>query len=302
MLSISGNVLGLIIAVGAIAFIASAVTFVMLLYKHFFLKERQRLQQTRADIADMAILFQTMRDVIRQQKTLAKEFNEDLDKKMAVVKDILSRSMQKNNQLADKQEALLLELTTARTEVDDMLRGMRKTVQAKPGSAIPQQVQEQSAPPPAPAVVKPIKAPRPAPPDTAVKPAPQTYEGAFVTWPDAAPDTPQMKTPAPREKQPTPMPKKSDNPGAAREAFRALLDMEPSPPSPAEPMHTPVSPIKATTNPSSGNNGQKNLTPTEKRVLAAYQTGMTVPEIAKELGIGKGEIRLILSLLRQKSK
>ncbi len=50
------------------------------------------------------------------------------------------------------------------------------------------------------------------------------------------------------------------------------------------------------------NDGQKEeLTPIQKMVLEYHQAGMTTVEIAKELGIPKGEVRLILSLAISKS-
>ena len=40
--------------------------------------------------------------------------------------------------------------------------------------------------------------------------------------------------------------------------------------------------------------------PLQQRVLEYSQAGMGVAEIARELGIGKGEVRLMLSLAKQK--
>ena len=52
----------------------------------------------------------------------------------------------------------------------------------------------------------------------------------------------------------------------------------------------------------SGCNGGRYLTPIQKRVYEYSDAGMRVPEIARELGVGKGEIRLILSLRRDRSR
>ena len=43
-------------------------------------------------------------------------------------------------------------------------------------------------------------------------------------------------------------------------------------------------------------NGGEYLTPIQQRVYEYSDAGMRVPEIARELGVGKGEVRLILSL------
>ena len=52
----------------------------------------------------------------------------------------------------------------------------------------------------------------------------------------------------------------------------------------------------------SGGNGGRYLTPIQKRVYEYSDAGMRVPEIARELGVGKGEIRLILSLRRDRRR
>jgi len=77
---------------------------------------------------------------------------------------------------------------------------------------------------------------------------------------------------------------------SAREAFLSLLNRESTPPpkadaaAPPEPAREPP-------------NGSGGITPALKgRVLEYSNAGMTISQIAKELGVGKGEVRLILSL------
>ena len=41
--------------------------------------------------------------------------------------------------------------------------------------------------------------------------------------------------------------------------------------------------------------------PLQQRVLEYSEAGMTVAQVSRELGIGKGEVRLMLSLARQQS-
>ncbi|MCC6145782.1 MAG: DUF742 domain-containing protein, partial [Candidatus Hydrogenedentes bacterium] len=48
-----------------------------------------------------------------------------------------------------------------------------------------------------------------------------------------------------------------------------------------------------------GNGAAAGLSPMQKRVLDYCNAGMSVADIARELGIGKGEVRLMLSLARQ---
>jgi hypothetical protein len=49
-------------------------------------------------------------------------------------------------------------------------------------------------------------------------------------------------------------------------------------------------------------NGGQYLTPIQKRVYEYSDAGMRVPEIARELGVGKGEVRLILSLRHDRER
>jgi DNA-binding NarL/FixJ family response regulator len=74
---------------------------------------------------------------------------------------------------------------------------------------------------------------------------------------------------------------------AAREAFRALLDLSSRPPG-EEPAKQPANGTPhARVNPA-----------LQKRILEYSQAGMAVSDIARELGIGKGEVRLMLSLAK----
>ena len=50
--------------------------------------EAQR-KQTKADMADIMLVFQTMRDVVQKQKALARDFNQELEQKTLLVKRIL---------------------------------------------------------------------------------------------------------------------------------------------------------------------------------------------------------------------
>ena len=88
--------------------VAASVCFVLLvaLYRRKEARDRTRAKQTKADIADMTILFQTMRDIIKQQKELARDFNNKLDTKMSVVKQILAQGMERNKELYEKQQVL----------------------------------------------------------------------------------------------------------------------------------------------------------------------------------------------------
>jgi hypothetical protein len=78
---------------------------------------------------------------------------------------------------------------------------------------------------------------------------------------------------------------------AARQAVQALLHMNP----PATPAQIPEG-----ATPDSGN-GRNRAASLRQRVFRYHDAGMSIAEIAQELGIGKGEVRLMLSL-REKDK
>ena len=91
-----------------------------------------------------------------------------------------------------------------------------------------------------------------------------------------------------------PAPGAPENPETAREAFRALLNMDETQSAP-KPVHPAAPPS------TSGGNGRNALTPIQARVYEYHDAGMTISQIASELGVGKGEVRLILSIRKDRS-
>lgn len=119
--------------------------------------------------------------------------------------------------------------------------------------------------------------------------------------------------PAPRPAAATPRPavpvdeeepdlEVSGNGEAAREAFRALLNMPMGQDAPLAPVEMPGQ-TRAMAAAMRGNGGAPEevqfSAPLQQRVLEYSEAGMTVAEVSRELGIGKGEVRLMLSLARQ---
>jgi hypothetical protein len=76
-----------------------------------------------------------------------------------------------------------------------------------------------------------------------------------------------------------------DDAESTRDAMRSLLNVQ-SP----HGDNGPADPFK------DADEARNDLTPIQMRVYEYADAGMRVPEIARELGVGKGEIRLILSL------
>lgn len=342
-------------------------------------KTEQRLRQARADITDMTILFQTMRDIIGQQKALAKDFNEELEHKMGQVKHILNLSMEKNKQLYDKQQRIVAELEEAQAQIDGLFRQLTHVNKAAQTIAPPAprvervapapipapeiaraEVAPRTAPTPAPAPVAPpvsratssvlvrsnapdardpaqaSVAPRPERPMPPRNPAPAlstltpaeearlaetgVTKAPFTSWiaedflganGAAAGQTRSMtpsralplteRNPAPLDEE-EPEPTAPGNGEAAREAFRALLNMPMNADVHVPPIDMPgqTKSMVSAMHDRGGDADEVQLSaPLQQRVLEYSEAGMTVAEVSRELGIGKGEVRLMLSLARQ---
>jgi predicted transcriptional regulator len=306
---------------------AGAAGFVLLvyLYRRNEQKERERLKQTKADIADIMILFQTMRDVTKQQKSLAREFNEELDRKMGVVKEVLTRGLDKNKQLYERQQSLVREMDQMRSELQRLhnqvkqLRDEARDATRPPAGPRAYDSFETEEITHAPGNWK-IEKPRtghdddsphafvslpeepdqvPAPEDTRLRGTGLT--GApFEEWSGLDFENAMESTEQPQENPEDALygeveePQAPADPEQARNAFRDLLDLSDQ--------HGPAE--------AAGANGQDAeaaptadggaSSPIQKRVLEYARAGMTVAQIAKELGIGKGEVRLMMSLAQPK--
>ncbi len=267
-------------------------------------RERTRIRQTKADIADIMLLFQTMRDVVMQQKQLANDFNEELERKVGGVKLVLSSAIEKNERLYEKQRELEQALEDTRAELLSVQRQLTYLPPAAETSPPPRRPR----PPERPAPERPVREP--------LQPV-AANEPPFMALPGE--ENPSAPEPVKAEEAPTTAKEKhagaeatlweqvdlaalSDNSilgddddedeileaspedgAAAREAFRALLDM-----SAAEEGG------EATT-PPVGGNGNVAL---QQRIVQYADAGMSVGDISRELGIGKGEVRLMLSLAK----
>lgn len=355
---------------------AAAVFFGVMLRRNE-VRTEQRLKQARADITDMTILFQTMRDIIGQQKALAKDFNEELEHKMGQVKHILNLSMEKNKQLYEKQQRIVAELEEAQVQIDGLFRQIGHAGKAADAVAAPVRPVERPAPAPLPPkppeaprsepshratttpqpssiLVRsgtpdvrdmPAAPPRPAPrPDSPMPPRPTSAPKAmtpaeeakladtgvtkapYSSWiaedllsssaragangaradehraaPAPRPTAAVTRASAPLEEE-EPELEVSGNGEAAREAFRALLNMPMGHDAPLAPVDMPGQ-TRAMAAAMQGNGGATEevqfSAPLQQRVLEYSEAGMTVAEVSRELGIGKGEVRLMLSLARQ---
>ena len=93
----------------------------------------------------------------------------------------------------------------------------------------------------------------------------------------------------------------TDEAHAARDAFRMLLNMAsaqtPVPPAPS----TPATP-QGRSGETKGNGFDDRVTANRALIYEYSDAGMSVSDIARELGMGKGEVRLILGLRKEEER
>ncbi|MCP4641392.1 MAG: hypothetical protein GY851_13205 [bacterium] len=262
------------------------VPFLVVLFLYF--RERQAGKAPRSDarddLANMMILFQTMRDILEEQKGLARKLNQSLNKKVRFIKDTVDTAMKDLESLRSSVETVArdvqaLKAGTAKTRGEGVLVG--KAIQAD------DEEPEEKGDSPLLHVLAPPIAPDPS--------SETTDDWVGLDFGGDAPDPMAFEVPDEVPEQPK-------DAETAREAFRALLnlsDESPTPaaagtPRPASP-GTPSPPGQAEPAKRRGN-GRGRVPPVQARVYEYSDAGMTVAQIAKELGVGKGEVRLMLSL------
>lgn len=259
----------------------AALALLVALYWRNERREHARHRQTRADITDMTILFQTMRDIIGQQKAMARGFNEDMEKKMAMVRQVLAQGMERNEKLYERQKQLEALIDESQARLDSLQRQLRHAAD------LAQRGAREAAPPMPPAPNPPMADIAPVPP-----PAPAAGAAGLRMDPWEPSDfeiLPPVPAPVAEEAyHPAPVASPAEA-SAAREAFRALLDLDP-----VTGLEDDRAPAQDAPPPKDG--ADRDTAVLRRRVAEYHQAGMGVGDIARELGIGKGEVRLLLSL------
>jgi len=268
-------------------------------------------RDSRADFTNMLVLFQTMRDLLDQQKELAGKLNKSLDARVEgikgtvhaaqqdlvkihkavkalsrVVQDLNAQIATAKNMTADREESAVVEEAT----------GTEELLVSTASEPVPENDLE---------------------PGDAGAPEPAEEDGGaalqVLAEPDSCPSSPDIidnwvgldfggDEPDPLAFDvPELTPEEPEDPEAAREAFRALLDMGTGEePEPAEPGASRTPDVRSRR---LGNGKDKTGSRSmQARVYEYSDAGMSSAEIAKELGIGKGEVRLILSLRESKER
>ena len=241
---------------------AVCVTFGLLFWLYGRLKEGARRPAPNANpfqnMAELSILFQTMRGLVREQKMLAQNFNRSLDAKVEVVRDAVRQVLAGYEQLMQMQKAL-------KTQLEQALPKQEITAEEAGHDDLP--------------ALRAIAAPEAA--------------DLIDTWHVQFADV-EATEDAPAEAA---LDRAAYDPAPAREVRNALLNMgEPLEPITAEPAVTDAASQPAASDdqaPTAPSNGTAAL---RSRVYKYHDAGMSISAIAQELGLGKGEIRLMLSL------
>lgn len=258
----------------------------------------------KADLADLMLLFQTLREIVSQQRELARDFNRQIESRMQSLKELIAQHAKNNDQLYERQQVLVHELQNAQEQLEQLKRdmaSMRGTAPVTPATPSPPPQKQDT---PSRWIVLPPYEPVQTMSSGAdhLRETPENsgkngngLEAKNLTT-NEVPDTPVVETEsstlyAPWAPTPFTEPDRGQTQSseaslsAARElraAYQELVHLEPAPPSPPH-----------------ENVGMDVL---QKRVLDYSAAGMTIAEIARELGMAKGEVRLMLALARQKAQ
>lgn len=218
------------------------------------------------DLTNMTILFHTMRDVVAQQKQLAADFNRSLDRRVNEIKKVVEL-IRKERELLRQSRAQLTELIRRANEIEQSMKGASPIQPA----------------------MRPASTPPPPEPEEIVVPEDDLIEHwTGLDFGDAEDEAEDHAY-----DEPVPEPIAPEDAEAARDAFRTLLNLdapESQPPAAAAPPQ------------GSGTNGRDHMSNIEQLVYEYTDAGMRIPDIARELGIGKGEVRLIQSLRKKKGR
>lgn len=236
----------------------------------------------RDDLASMMILLQTMRDLLEQQKGFARELNKALDARVEFIKQTVESARAEMTAMGESIRQLHQELDRIKREGQSA-----SAPPHAPSPAAPANVRRLSAYAPAhPEPPAPKEHERPALRVLAMPRGPDTAGDALDSWVglDFAGDEPDPLG----FEVPDTEPEAPHDADAARSAFRALLDLAPE--------RDVERDTLAAAPPMTRADRARPAPPLHMRVYEYNDAGMSVAEIAQELGIGKGEVRLIISL------
>ncbi len=250
---------------------------------------------TNTDVTNMMILFQTMRDILTQQKDLAREFNISIDKKVNEVRRLvqsngdvraeLERTKREMSALAARTRNELAALERRLGQVDTEVA---EAVEEAEGQPEPDEIDEVDG------VEEEIAAPLEILPQETESEDPVDLIERWTRGAELEPELVEDEIESGNGLNGSHEEEEAESEDT-RAAYRALLNLQPAG-RPSAPSSSDVLDAGRETN------GGQYLTPIQQRVYEYSDAGMRVPEIARELGVGKGEVRLILSLRQDRDR
>jgi hypothetical protein len=288
-----------LIACGGIA-LGIAFVLLCLLYRREAKGARRATSSTPYDLTNMTILMQTMRDMLEKQKALAAEFNKSLDNKVTVIRKAVRAVREEHERLSKTQQEIHQLMTATRADLNRLRAYAASAAQGRMRQAAPL--------PQAAGISEGAKPSAQAPGIGGAAAAGEEPERPFsaLASPELSRGAPDLidnwvgldfgvDEPSPYAFEvPEEPPETPEDPETAREAFRRLLDL--SEESQKEVRADKADAVAVAAQGAERNNGRSRSATLRARVLQYRQAGMSVPEIARELGLGKGEVRLILSI------
>lgn len=326
------SIISTVLFTTGVVFVLQGAGLILLLVTRW---RRRQTDTLGTDHANMLILFQSMRDLLAEQKQLARQLNADIDRKLTRINLVVHDALDSARRPA--AAARNTSHPSGPDPRDAFLAAARRaagSIEPKEADRAPTQESSQKPAPPAATIGGEMTAP-PAgqPASTADGSIQEPVEGFRALADDDAPEAPtgerfnawvgldfadEGASPY-RVDVPETVPASPEDADKARAAFRSLLDLTqearegreagqpaagsdsreagPEPLQQAKGSPLPAGqPVRLPPERGGTANGARKLTPLQKRVHEYSDAGMSVPQIARELGIGKGEVRLILSL------
>ena len=276
------------VTVGMLLFMLIAMVVLIFLSLFMIVRSIQSrnepAQHVQTDLTNMTILFNTMRDILTEQKDLARRFNASLDAKVGEVRAVIVQARE-----------LATELDKMKKEVDRLVEKTRSRDREEyTQDRIP--VKES----PQPSVQEPIAEEADLhEPEVMLVAGEHTMSetvGQHLSREDdlidgwTGMDFGAYDSERPSEAVEEHVHTTPEDAAGARDAFRALLNF-------ATDTALDEAPYPEA---AGGINGNGGMSPLELRVYEYSDAGMRVPEIARELGLGKGEVRLMLNLRKDR--
>ncbi len=307
------DMLAIAIVAMCIAIFCSAMLLV------FFIRD-VRLRNTppahaQTDSANMTILFSTMRDVLSEQKDLARQFNQALNKRIGEVREVVDVVREEREIMRESRHELMRLLDKARELHDQIIQASDSVTTAAPltdSKPIGKAVAET----PTPRFSSVPLVSTETPPDALAPPSALSSDPdipSVIPVPEKSPEPDLIdhwagldfgegrELPSDHEVvEEVEAPIAPEDAAAARDAFRTLLNLGGTPVQPAQAPE--VIPQEAPPVERASANGKEDISPVQQRVYEYSDAGMRVPDIARELGVGKGEVRLMLSLRKDKGR